>query len=158
MTPPLFTPPLPNRRSTFWWCMPFYIQKEHPPREPPPKLFTLYTFLCTLPPKPLALGYECERVFPAGVGPGSSSRDAVNCCWLSSRFSRSVETRRWYGWLRMMFTRCTSLSSSNFVPFGRWWHARGRGHCRENPGLSSEYASDSARAGGSSIVAESEEC
>ena len=43
----------------------------------------------------LVLGYECGRVFPAGVGPGSPSRDAVN--WLPSRFSLSVETRRRFG-------------------------------------------------------------
>ena len=48
----------------------------------------------------LVLGYECGRVFPAGVGLGSHSRDAVN--WLPPRFSLSVETRRRYGWLRMM--------------------------------------------------------
>ena len=48
----------------------------------------------------LVSGYECGRVFPAGVGPGSPSRDAVN--WLPSRFSLSVETRRRFGWLRMM--------------------------------------------------------
>ena len=48
------------------------------------------------------LGYECGRVFPAGVGPGSPSKDAVN--WLSSRFSQFVQTRRrYYGWLRMVF-------------------------------------------------------
>ena len=35
-----------------------------------------------------------------GVGPGSPSRDAAN--WLPSRFSLSVETRRRYGWLRIM--------------------------------------------------------
>ena len=45
--------------------------------------------------------YECGRVSPAGVGPGSPSRDAVN--WLPSRSSLSVETRRRYGWLRMVF-------------------------------------------------------
>ena len=45
--------------------------------------------------------YECGRVFPAGVRPGSPLRDAAN--WLSSRFSRSVKTRRRYGWLRMVF-------------------------------------------------------
>ena len=63
--------------------------------------------------KPLALflrnpvlRYECGRVFPAGVGPGSPSGDVAN--WTSSRFNRSVETRRWYGWLRMLFTRCAS--------------------------------------------------
>ena len=48
----------------------------------------------------LVSGNECGRVFPAGVGPGSPSRDAAN--WLPSRFSLSVETRRRYGWLRMM--------------------------------------------------------
>ena len=30
----------------------------------------------------LVSGYECDRVFPAGVGPGSPSRDAAN--WLPS--------------------------------------------------------------------------
>ena len=45
--------------------------------------------------------YECGRVFPSGVGPGSSSRDAAN--WLPSRFGLSIETRRRYGWLRMVF-------------------------------------------------------
>ena len=49
----------------------------------------------------LVSGYECGRVLPAGVGPGSPSRDAAN--WLPSRFSLSVETRRRYGWLRMVF-------------------------------------------------------
>ena len=51
----------------------------------------------------LVSGYECGRVFPAGVGPGSPSRDAAN--WLPSRFSLSVETRRRYVWLRMVFPR-----------------------------------------------------
>ena len=46
------------------------------------------------------LGYECRRVFPAGVGLSSPSRDAAN--WFSSRLSRSVETRRrYYDWLRI---------------------------------------------------------
>ena len=94
----------------------------------------------------LLLGYELRRVFPTCVGPGSPSRDAANC--LSSRFNRLVETRRRYGWLRMVFPRCTPLPSSNLVPFGRWWHARGREHCRGGPGsaLSGKYAPDSARA------------
>ena len=63
----------------------------------------LYSFCCTsraLSLRNLVSGYECGRVFPAGVGPGSPSRDAVN--WLPSRFSLSVETRRRFGWLRMM--------------------------------------------------------
>ena len=37
---------------------------------------------------------------------------------------------------------------------GRWWHARGREHCRGKPGLSGEYAPDLARVEGSSIVDE----
>ena len=45
--------------------------------------------------------YECGRAFPVGIGPGSLSTDAVN--WLPSRFSPSVDTRRRYGWLRMVF-------------------------------------------------------
>ena len=53
-----------------------------------------------LPLRNLVLGYECGRVFPAGVGPGSHSRDAANC--LPSRFSLSVEMRRRYGWLGIM--------------------------------------------------------
>ena len=57
-------------------------------------------------------------VFPAGVGPGSPSRDAAN--WLPSRFSLSVETRRRYGWLRMMvFPGARLFPSPNLGPFGR---------------------------------------
>ena len=96
----------------------------------------------------LVLGYKCGRVFPAGVGPGSPSRGAVN--WLTLRLSRSVETRWWYGWLRMAFPRCAPFPSSNLVPFGRWWHARGRWHCRGEPGstLSIGHVPDSAKGGG----------
>ena len=65
----------------------------------------------------LASGYECGRVFPAGVGPGSPSRDAAN--WLPSRFSLSVETRRRYGWFEDGVPRCAPLPSSNLVPFRR---------------------------------------
>ena len=56
---------------------------------------------CALSLRNLVLGYECGRVFPVGGGPGSPSRDAAN--WLSSRLSRSIEMRRRYGWLRMVF-------------------------------------------------------
>ena len=26
------------------------------------------------------------------------------------------------------------------MPFGRWWHARGRGHCRGKPGREQQHA------------------
>ena len=84
---------------------------------------TMQLFVCTIPRARslrnlLVSGNECGRVFPAGVGPGSPSRDAAN--WLPSRFSLSVETRRRYGWLRMMvFPGARLFPSPNLVPFGR---------------------------------------
>ena len=53
-----------------------------------------YTSSRALSLRNLVSGYECGRVFPAGVGPGSPSRDAAN--WLPLRFGLSVETRRQY--------------------------------------------------------------
>ena len=103
----------------------------------------------------LVSGYECGRVFLAGVGPGLPSRDAVN--WLPSRFSLSVETRRRYGWLRMMvFPGAHLFRAPIWCPLGGWRHARGREHCRGEPGssLSGGYAPDSAKVEGSSIVDE----
>ena len=103
-------------------------------------------------------GYERGRVSPAGVGPGSPSRDAAN--WLPSRSSLPVETRRRYGWLRMVFPGARLFE----LQFGAlrevWRHATGREHCRGEPGsaLSGEYAPGSAKAGGSSIVDEQGEC
>ena len=49
------------------------------------------------------------------------------------------------------------LFPSPKVPSGGWRHARGREHCRGEPGstlLSGGYAPDSAKAEGSSIVDE----
>ena len=105
----------------------------------------------------LVSGFECGRVFPAGVGPGSPSRDAAN--WLSSQFSRSVETRRRYSWLSMVFPG-SRLFRSNLVPFRRWRHARSRDHCRGELGraLSGRYVPDSAKVEGSSIVDGPWEC
>ena len=102
----------------------------------------------------LVSGYECGRVFPAGVGPGSPSRDAAN--WLPSRFGLSVETRRQYGWLRMVFSGVRFFRAQIWWPSGGWRHARGKEHCRGEPGssLSGGYAPDSAKAEGSSIVDE----
>ena len=102
----------------------------------------------------LVSGYECGRVFPAGVGPGSPSRDAAN--WLPSRSDLSVETRRQYCWLRMVFSGVRLFRAPIWWPSGGWRHARGREHCRGEPGgsLSGGYAPDSAKAEGSSIVDE----
>ena len=103
----------------------------------------------------LVSGYECGRVFPAGVEPGSPSRDAAN--WLPSRFSLSVETRRRYGWLKMMlFSGARLVRAPIWCPSGGWRHARGREHCRGEPGssLPGGYAPDLAKAAGSSIVDE----
>ena len=105
----------------------------------------------------LVPGYECGRVFPAGVGPGSPSKDAAN--WLPSRFSLSVETRRRYGWLRMAFPGVHLFRAPIWCPSGGWRHARGKEHCRGEPdrALSGGYALDSAKVEGSSIVDEPEE-
>ena len=106
----------------------------------------------------LVSGYECGRVFPAGVGPGSPSRDAAN--WLPSRLSLSVDMRRRYGWLRMVFPDARLFQAPIWCPSGGWRHARGREHCRGEPGsaLSGGYAPDLAKAEGSSIVDEPGEC
>ena len=105
----------------------------------------------------LVSGYECGRVFSAGVGPGSPLRDAAN--WLPSRFGLSVETRRQYGWLRMVFSGVRLFRAPIWWPSGGWRRARGREHCRGGPGssLSGGYAPDSAKAEGSSIVDEPRE-
>ena len=102
----------------------------------------------------LVSGYECGRVIPAGVGPGSPSRNAAN--WLPSRFGLSVETRRPYGWLRMVVSGVRLFRAPIWWPSEGWRHARGREHCRGEPGsyLSGGYAPDSAKAEGSSIVDE----
>ena len=81
----------------------------------------------------LVSGNECGRVFPAGVGPGSPSRDAAN--WLPSRFSLSVETRRRYGWLRGVFPGARLFRAPIWCPSGGWRHARGRKHCHGEPGI-----------------------
>ena len=89
-------------------------------RKPPQQVYSsaVYIYRARSLRNLLVSGNECGRVFPAGVGPGSPSRDAAN--WLPSRFSLSVETRRRYGWLRMMvFPGARLFPSPNLVPFGR---------------------------------------
>ena len=73
--------------------------------------------LCALSLRNLVSGYECGRVFQAGVEPGSPSRDAAN--WLPSRFSLSVETRLRYGWLRMMFPAVRPFRAPTWYPSGK---------------------------------------
>ena len=85
-----------------------------------------------LPLRNLVAGYECGRAFPAGVKPGSPSRDAAN--WLPSRFGLSVETRRRYGWLRMVFPGVRPFRAPIWWPSGGGRHARGREHFRGEPG------------------------
>ena len=58
----------------------------------------------------------CGRVFSAGVGQGLTLRNAAN--WLSSRFSRSVETRRRYGWLSMVFPGARLFRAPIWCPSG----------------------------------------
>ena len=98
------------------------------------------------------------RVLPAGVGPGSPSRDAANC--LPSRFSLSVDTRRQCGWPRMVFPGARLFRAPLFCPSGGWRHARGREQCCGEPGsaLSGGYAPDSVKAEGSSVVDEPGKC
>ena len=50
------------------------------------------------------LGHECGMVFLAGVEPDLPSRDGTT--WLSTRFSRSVDTWWRFGSVRTVFTRC----------------------------------------------------
>ena len=91
-----------------------------------------------------------------GVGPGSSSRDAAN--WLSSSLSRSVETRRRYGWLGTMVFPDAHLSEQ--LQFGALRELAAReglgGHCRGEPGsaLSGGYVPNSVAAEGNLIVDE----
>ena len=82
--PPLIRMSAPTHKSEVWL-------ESHPPSP---------RYVPSPPLRNLVSGYECGRVFPAGVGSGLPSRDAAN--WRSSRFSRSVETRWRCGWLRMV--------------------------------------------------------
>ena len=71
-----------------------------------------------------------------------------------SEITKSVEMRRRYGWLRMVFPGARLLRAPIWCPSGGWRHARDREHCRGEPGssLSDGYVPDSAMAESSSIV------
>ena len=76
---------------------------------------------------------ECGRVFPAGAEPGSPLKDAAN--WLPLRFSLSVETRRRYGWLRMVFP-----GACLFLLIAPIWCPSGSVAARETQGALSRRA------------------
>ena len=69
--------------------------------------------------------YECGRIFPAGVGPGSPLRDTAN--WLPSRLILSVETRWRYGWLRMVFPGARFFRAPTLCPSGGVTAREGQG-------------------------------
>ena len=98
-------PSLPRKRPRRHGYNKLYKAYQHQElTEDPPRPLDSTSNLTThraLSLRNLVSGYECGRVFPAGVGPSSPSRDAVH--WLPSRFSLSVETQRRYGWSRMVF-------------------------------------------------------
>ena len=61
-------------------------------------------------------GFPTVRFFPAGVRPGWPSRDAAN--WRSSRFSRSIETRRRSGWLTIVLPGARLFRAPIWCPSG----------------------------------------
>ena len=128
--------------------------REREQHQHPSRIEHIYVYTRALSLRNLVSGYECGRVFPASVGPGSPSRDAIN--WLPSRSGLLVETRWRYGWLRIVFPGVRSFRAPIWCPSGGWRHARGREHCRGEPGsaLPGGYAPVSAKAEGSSIVDE----
>ena len=64
----------------------------------------------------IVLGCGCGRVSTAGVGPDSPSRDTVHPTGLSTRFSRSFDTRRRFGGLRIVSTRFASSRAPIWCP------------------------------------------
>ena len=53
--------------------------------------------------------------------------------YLCDSVDRSVEARRRYDWLRMMFSGVRLFRAPIWCPSGGWRHARGREHCRGEP-------------------------
>ena len=91
---------------------------------------------CSLSLRNLVLRYEYGRVFPAGKGPNSPSRDATS--WLSTQFSRSVETRRRFWLVEDGVHPVRLFPSANLVPSGKRWHTKGR-YCRGTPGRAPQH-------------------
>ena len=106
-------------------CSADHVQDWQPyPVDPPSCYMCDHTYIFisrTLSLRNLVSGYERGRVFLAGVGPGSPSRDAAN--WPPSRFGLSVETRRRYNWLRIVFPGVRLFRAPTWCPSGGWRHA-----------------------------------
>ena len=78
--------------------------------------------------------------------------------------TQGEDQREWHRMTRMTGPDCAVMcnlinthTAPIWCPSGGWRHARGREHCRGEPGstlLSGGYAPDSAKAEGSSIVDE----
>ena len=65
----------------------------------------------------LVLGYEYGRVFPASLGPDLPSGDGIT--WPSTLFSRSVDTRRRFGCVRMVSIYMVfARNASSEIQFG----------------------------------------
>ena len=77
-------------------------------------------------------------------------------CIISLLVGSSPVLVRGNRWLRMVFPGVRPFRAPIWCPSAGWRHARGREHCRGEPGgaLSGRYAPDSAKAEGSSIVDE----
>ena len=134
--------------------------------------FGLASYLKTIPESALR-GHPIIRPLPPNLGfgvrvwEGLSGRcssgltlERYSQLWLPSRSGLSIETRRRYGCLRMVFPGVPLFRAPIWCLSGGWRHTRGREHCRGEPGcsLSGGYAPDSAKAEGRSIVDEPGEC
>ena len=98
-------------RSKIWRHIVSIVMMTCGPRK------TGYLIISRTPSVPnLVLGSEYGRVFPAGVRPDSPSRDAAN--WLSLPLTRSVETPRRYGWLRVVLPSARLFRAPIWCPSG----------------------------------------
>ena len=86
------------------------------------------------------------------IGQMKTYYDDYSCATLF----HTIQTRRRYGWLRMAFPGVRLFRTPIWCPSGGWRHARGREHCRGEPGSAplGGYALNSAKAEDNSIVDE----
>ncbi|CAM9541680.1 unnamed protein product, partial [Ascophyllum nodosum] len=103
-------------------------------RRPAPSVLVRVLPRALSPRNPVS-GYECGRVFPAGVGPGSPSREMQPTGYHRGSACRLRHGRR-YGRLRMVFPGVRFFRAPIWCPSEGWRHARGREHGRGEPGSS----------------------